>query len=174
MRHLADRIHTFYFLATPHRGSDLAKTLRNILKITYGRKSYVDELLRDSRSIWSVNDSFRHYADNLHLWSFYETWNSNLVVKNAIVVDRNSATLGYANEHVWPLEADHRSICKFDDQSDPNYKILRDCFLKSIEAIEVAGNVNVFGQWDTKAYLSKYLKNWLFPRPMDVIALQRC
>ena len=174
MRHLADRIHTFYFLATPHRGSDFAKTLRNILKITYGRKNYVDELLRDSRSIWSVNDSFRHYANDLHLWSFYETLNSNFVVKKAIVVDRNSATLGYPNENHGPLEADHRSICKFDDQSDPNYKILRNCFVKSIEAIEVAGNVNVLEEWDIKAYLSKYLKNWLLPRATNVVALQRC
>ena len=146
MRHLADRIHTIYFLATPHRGSDLAKILRNILRVTYGRKSYVDELLRDSRSIWSVNDSFRHYADDLQLWSFYETRNSNLAVKNAIVVDRNSATLGYAKERVWPLEADHRGICKFNDQSDPNYKILRNCFSKSIKEIEIAGNATVPSQ----------------------------
>ena len=143
MRHLADRIHSIYFLATPHRGSDYAKVLKNILRITYGRKNYINELLRDSRSIWSVNDSFRHCADDLQLWSFYETLNSNLLVKDAIVVDRNSATLGYAKEHVWPLEANHRNICKFDDRNDPNYKVLRSCFCKSIEAIESAGNAIV-------------------------------
>lgn len=140
MRHLADRIHTLYFLATPHRGSDFAKTLKNILKVTYGRKSYVDGLLKDSSAIWSINDSFRHYADDLQLWSFYETRKSKLIIKNGIIVDRNSATLGYAKEQVWPLEADHRGICKFENQEDANFRTLRGCFIKTIEEIEKKGN----------------------------------
>lgn len=98
LKKLASRIHTLYFLATPHRGSDLTKTLVNILRVSYGQKPFVMELDRNSRSIASINDSFRHLAEDLQLWSFYETIPSNIVIKNAMIVDKTSAILGYAKE----------------------------------------------------------------------------
>ena len=41
---LTKRFHTIYFLATPHRGSDSAKLLNNILQITNSSRSYVADL----------------------------------------------------------------------------------------------------------------------------------
>lgn len=135
MKELAGRIHSLYFLATPHRGSDLTKTLMNILKVSYGQKAFVSELERNSGFINSTNDTFRHYAENLQLWSFYETFPSQMVLTNVVIVDKSSATLGYAREHISPLNADHRDVCKFDLPSDPNYKILRNAFITTIDII---------------------------------------
>ena len=135
LKDLASRIHTLYFLATPHRGSDLAKTLTNVLKVSYGQKAFVTGLVRNSSLIHSINISFRHYAEDIQLWSFYETFPSNLVLTSALIVDESSGTLGYAKEHISPLNADHRGICKFDLPSDPNYKTLRNAFITTIDGI---------------------------------------
>lgn len=136
MKDLAGRVHSIYFLGTPHRGSDLAKTLSNILKISYGPKSFVTALERNSESIESINESFRHFADDLQLRSFYETVPLNLVfLTKEIIVDRSSAILGYRNERPVPLNADHRSICKFDTPSDPNYQTLRHAFIATLDSI---------------------------------------
>jgi hypothetical protein len=136
---LAARIHTMYFLATPHRGADLSQTLANILKVTCAQKPYVSELGRNSSSISVINDTFRHYAEDLQLWSFYETDPSNLKLFSSVVVDKDSATLGYPQERIALLNADHRGICKFDQPSDSNYKTLRNAFISTVESITAKG-----------------------------------
>lgn len=128
-----------FFLATPHRGSDLARTLSNILRVVYRQKPYVNELEPSSALLSSVNDTFRHYAQDLQLWSFYETIQSNLPGPKALIVDKVSATLGYPHERIALLNADHRGVCKFDQPSDPNYKTLRNAFITTIDAITVEG-----------------------------------
>ncbi|OBT74634.1 hypothetical protein VF21_06396 [Pseudogymnoascus sp. 05NY08] len=140
LRDLALRIHSLYFLATPHRGSHLAKTLSNILQVSfgpvsYGPKPFLGELNRTSETIISINDSFRHFSEDLQLWSFYETVPSNLVRMKILIVDKSSATLGYAREQSLLLNADHRGVCKFDRQSDPNYQTLRKSFITTIDSI---------------------------------------
>jgi hypothetical protein len=132
---LASRIHTLYFLATPHRGSDFTKILVKVLKVSHGPKPFLAELKRNSESIASVNDSFRHLADDLQLWSFYETVPTNLVFRSGMIVDKASATLGYAKERSSLLNADHRGVCKFDHPTDPNYQTLRNAFITTIDMI---------------------------------------
>ncbi|PGH18076.1 hypothetical protein AJ79_00703 [Helicocarpus griseus UAMH5409] len=132
---VSGRIHTLYFLATPHRGSDLADILVNILRVSYGARPFVTELRHNSEMIASINDSFRHFANDLQLWSFYETIPSNFVFTKAIVVHKLSATLDYATEKPSPMNADHRGICKFDQQTDPNYQTLRNAFTATIDNI---------------------------------------
>lgn len=131
-----------FFLATPHRGSDLARTLTNILKVTYGQKPYVNELERSSGLLSAVNDTFRHYAQELQLWSFYETLTTNILLSNAIVVEKSSAILGYAHERTALLNADHRGVCKFDQPSDPNYRTLRNALSGTADAITTEGLVS--------------------------------
>ncbi|PGH16119.1 hypothetical protein AJ80_05334 [Polytolypa hystricis UAMH7299] len=132
---ISSRIHTLYFLATPHRGSDLAAVLANILQTSFRQKQFVLELKRNSTLVASINDSFRHVADDVHLWSFYETIPASFIIKNAIFVDEVSATLGYPKERTTPLNADHRGVCKFDQPTDPNYITLRKAFISTIDAI---------------------------------------
>ena len=131
-----------YFLATPHRGADLAKTLSNILRVIYRQKPYVSELEPNSALLSSINDSFRHYAQDLQLWSFYETLQSSLPGTNAVVVDKVSATLGYSHERIALLNADHRGMCKFEQPSDSNYRTLRNAFTTTVNDITSKGKIS--------------------------------
>lgn len=140
LNEIANRIHTLYFLATPHRGADLAKTLEFVLKLSHSSKPYVNELERNSESIATINDSFRHVSKNLHLWSFYETLRSTIGGLQVLIVDQSSATLGYEKEKPVPLLADHRGISKYQNQEDSNYKTLRNHFVATIDMISSEGN----------------------------------
>ena len=124
-----------YFLATPHRGSDLAGTLDTILKVTYGHKVFVSELKRKSISVETINDSFRHYVGNLHLTSFYETQPLAKFAFQAMIVEKDSAILGYPNEQAIPLDADHRGVCKFLSPNDADYKTLRNALSATVDKI---------------------------------------
>ncbi|KFX96457.1 hypothetical protein V490_03341 [Pseudogymnoascus sp. VKM F-3557] len=75
-----------------------------------GPKPFLGELNRTSETIASINDSFRHFSEDLQLWSFYETAPSNLVRIKTLIVDKSSATLGYAREQSFLLNADHRGV----------------------------------------------------------------
>lgn len=121
-RALADRFAAIFFLATPHRGSDYATLLKKILKVAFER-AYIEDLERNSGAIQVINDQFRHVSGGLELWSFYET--QNMRPFSSPIVDPESAVLGYPGENQVPMTADHRSICKFETQSDPNYILLR-------------------------------------------------
>lgn len=54
---LVDRFVSFFFLATPHRGSSSAKMLKSLLKIAYDR-AYVGNLEPNSEAIQVINDGF--------------------------------------------------------------------------------------------------------------------
>ncbi|KAI2737765.1 hypothetical protein DTO013E5_5807 [Penicillium roqueforti] len=132
---LSERFTALYFLATPHRGADSAKTLRYLLKIAYDR-AYVGDLEPNSGAIQVINDEFRHFSAGLELWSFYETQNMKLF--SSLIVDPESAVLGYREEKQIPMAADHRSICKFDTPEDSNYALLRNALASTVSKIATA------------------------------------
>ncbi|PKX91768.1 NACHT and WD domain protein [Aspergillus novofumigatus IBT 16806] len=133
-RYLVKRIRAMYFLATPHRGSDSAKLLSNILNIAYSSRAYVSDLKRGSDAINLINDEFRRHSEDIDLWSFYETQKLSIGVFRVLIVDPDSATLGYREEKRIPLNADHRSICKFEAPSDPNYILIRNALASTINS----------------------------------------
>jgi pimeloyl-ACP methyl ester carboxylesterase len=125
---LGERFHTMIFLGTPHRGSGLAKVLNYSLKsvlMPYGSKAYVDDLKDDSIMLQLINDGFRHVSGNLQLRSFYEAVETQIGPTSSLIVSRESAVLGYPNEHSALINANHRGICKFHSPSDPNYLTIR-------------------------------------------------
>ncbi|KAI4162434.1 MAG: hypothetical protein LQ342_004000 [Letrouitia transgressa] len=132
--HIAARIHSLFFLATPHRGADSVQLLSNVLKITVpvGSKAYVDSLIPNSDAIQVINDGFRHAYQGIQLWSFFETMPTSL----GLIVEKDSAVLDLPGERVQLLNADHRNVCKFDDPSDSNYCTLRNAFISTIDSIE--------------------------------------
>ncbi|PYH64510.1 NACHT and WD domain protein [Aspergillus vadensis CBS 113365] len=132
---LVKRFHAIYFFATPHRGSDSAKLLENILKITHSSRAYVSDLKRGSSTIQSINDEFRNHSGKMELWSFYETYKLTVGLFSILIVDPDSATLGYREEQQIPLGADHRSICKFDAVTDPNYITVRNALALTVSRI---------------------------------------
>ena len=130
-RELASRILAMVFLATPHRGSDHATMLNNILRVSaaHGARPYISDLERASASLAGVNDSFRHYCDGLTLYSFFETRELSLgPTMSALIVPKESAIMGLPGERVSLMYADHRSICKFESPDDAGYATLTEAF----------------------------------------------
>ncbi|KAI0431150.1 NACHT and WD domain protein [Xylaria sp. FL1042] len=132
---LSHRICSMYFLATPHKGSDSARLFKNILQAAALSRDYVGDLEKGSAALRSINNEFRQYSHDVSLWSFYETEKLNIRVFNVLIVDPDSATLGYPEEKQIPMNADHRSICKFATPSDPNYIVLRDALAVTVSAV---------------------------------------
>jgi hypothetical protein len=92
---LGTRIHSIYFLATPHRGSDLARTLQNLVKAApTGDKPFVSNLERGSEAINMLNDQFRHVCEGIKIHSFTESVPTDWYIGSGLVVDQQSATLG--------------------------------------------------------------------------------
>lgn len=91
-----DRIQCIFFLATPHRGSDYAAVLNNILAVSgvMSSRHYITDLTTGSTSTELINKEFGRYASDLHIFSFYETLRMNLGVSSGLIVKKHSAILG--------------------------------------------------------------------------------
>ncbi|KAG9233799.1 NACHT and WD domain protein, partial [Amylocarpus encephaloides] len=131
------RMRCIFFLATPHRGSDSAQLLNNMLKVSgvMSSREYVTDLEKSSLSTQSINDEFRMFEDDLLLWSFYETLKTSLGMSSAMIVERDSAVLGYKNERTQYINANHREICKFDHPLDPNYLAIKNALASAVDEI---------------------------------------
>ncbi|KAH9893768.1 WD40-repeat-containing domain protein [Xylariomycetidae sp. FL2044] len=132
------RIHSIFFLATPHRGADSAKFVTRFLSasILHGSKSYVKELLPGSGTLQTINDEFRHVCENVNIWSFFESTATVAGPTTISIVDKESAVIGLPGEHVQYLNADHRHICKFESPDHANYVILHRCLSRTVQEIE--------------------------------------
>lgn len=87
-----------FFLATPHRGSDYAAVLNNVLKycgITglTSPRDYIKDLKSGSASTQLINDNFARHAKDLTIYSFCETL-PTISGSSALIVDKSSAILG--------------------------------------------------------------------------------
>ena len=131
MKDLVPRFRCMIFLATPHRGSESAKKLERFLRYTMflPSREYVNDLGRNAGAIQDINEDFRHVAGYIRLFSFYET----LKMANTMIVEKDSAILGYPDEQNQSVNANHRDICKFEKQTDPSYILIRNV-LASITA----------------------------------------
>ncbi|KAI0392005.1 hypothetical protein F5Y17DRAFT_467858 [Xylariaceae sp. FL0594] len=118
------------FLATPHRGTNLAQTLNRILDTTVltNSKQYVADLVKNSPTLQKLNEQFRHIAPRLDIVSFYETQPTSIGIKSARLRLR---FLDTQEEVSKALNADHHGVCKYDDPRDPNYISVRN-ILKSL------------------------------------------
>lgn len=130
---IAERMHSFYFLGTPHRGSDLAATLNNILRVSgAGRRAFVTGLEAKSELIRILNDQFRIHYHGIRLHTFYE---SQPTFPVGIIVSVESATLGYAEERTQLLNATHINLAKFESVEDSNYRSLRNRLAATVQQI---------------------------------------
>jgi len=136
---LGQRFHSMMFLGTPHRGSGLAKVLDYSLKsmvLLYGAKAYVDDLHTDSVMLQLINDGFRHISGDLQLRSFYEVVETQMGPTSSLIVNRESAVLGYPNEQSALINATHRGLCKFASPSEANYATVRNALASITKDIE--------------------------------------
>ncbi|KAK2599454.1 hypothetical protein N8I77_011208 [Diaporthe amygdali] len=114
------------FLSTPHRGADLANFLQKVLSAApiSSPKQYVADLIKKGPFLQMVNEQFRHCAPSLQIFSFYETLQTPVGFTSAMVLDQESAKLGYPGEVSRSLNADHHGVCKFVSVEDSNYKVV--------------------------------------------------
>ena len=133
---IAERLHAIFFLATPHRGSDMAALLTRILHVAHGARPFVQDLHRNSLATQSINDEFSHHSQKLQLFSFYETLPTNYGIGKGLVVDKDMAMLGYPNERTAYMHANHRDICKYADKSDPNYQTVRNALASVVGGLK--------------------------------------
>ncbi|KAL2024346.1 hypothetical protein VTK56DRAFT_8828 [Thermocarpiscus australiensis] len=134
---IARRIHTMFFLGTPHRGSDSAQIARIVrYSAGYGVKAFVDDLVPGSAALDQINDEFRHVCSNVRLWSYFEGVPTSFGLISSLVVEKESAILGLPGEHVQYMDADHRHLCKFESPISQNYVTLQRAFLTTIAELE--------------------------------------
>ena len=150
------------FLATPHRGTNLAELLDRILRSTLftNSKQYISELSKQSYTLQKMNEQFRHIAPRLDIISFYETQSTSIGLKSSRVVghccrpffvltkpvqmilEKDSSILGYPGEKSKALDADHHNVCKYDSPQDPNYVVVRNTLQSLIAKITATNRTN--------------------------------
>ena len=139
---LVRSISAIMFLSTPHRGSNLAETLNRILVASFqSARNFITDLNRSSMALEEINEQFRHIAPRLSIWSFYETLPTSIGLTKMIVLEKESAVLGYPREISRPLYADHHGVCKFSSPEDANYVSVRNALGSLVE--EIACQVDV-------------------------------
>lgn len=91
-----DRIKCIFFLATPHRGSDsdYIATLKSILRESGTSRRYIADLTTGSTSTQLINAEFTKYANDVQVFSFYETLRVKVGFCSKLIVDKASAILG--------------------------------------------------------------------------------
>lgn len=115
----------------------MAELLSRILQVSStGSRPFVSDLHPNSVSIQAINDEFPRHSKHLRLYSYYETNPMNFGVKKVIIVPKDSAVLGYENEQSSFLSnANHREVCKFLHDQDPNYLTVRNGIASVVDEI---------------------------------------
>ena len=93
---MVSQVYGIVFLATPHRGSQYAKILNNILStapLGAPPKAYVADLDAHATAIQDINEQFRSSCQDLALMSFFETHKIGFGVKFLVrIADHDQRT----------------------------------------------------------------------------------
>ena len=139
---LVRSVSAIVFLSTPHRGSNLAEILNRILVASFqSARNFIKDINRSSMALEEINEQFRHIAPRLSIWSFYETLPTRIGPRKIMVLEKDSAILGYSKEISRPLYADHHGVCKYSSPEDANYVSVRNALGTLAE--EIAGKMGV-------------------------------
>ncbi|SLM40558.1 Tetratricopeptide-like helical domain [Lasallia pustulata] len=110
-----DNTKAIAFLGVPHKGSDsawwatfAANALKGASIGTSTNTALVADLKKDSTTLTNISKQFVDRARDLIIYTFYETE----VLFGVVVVDERSALIGLPNEKLFPVNANHRMICK--------------------------------------------------------------
>jgi hypothetical protein len=92
---LSTRIRCIFFLSTPHRGSNYASILNNIISaVGLHSRQYLSDIATGSLSIQLLNDDFGKLAHELPIFSFWEREKMSVGPSSILVVEMDSAILG--------------------------------------------------------------------------------
>lgn len=155
-------ISAIIFLSTPHRGSNLAEVLNRVLTASFqSAKNFISDLNKNSSTLEEINEQFRHIAPRLSIWSFYEMLPTPVGPRRMMVLEKDSAILGYPNEISRPLYADHHGVCKFSSPEDVNYVSVRNALGSLAE--EIARDVGAFAEQTMVVKLEEEVFIYLTP-----------
>ncbi|KAH7161817.1 hypothetical protein EDB81DRAFT_610202, partial [Dactylonectria macrodidyma] len=125
------------FLGTPHRGSDTAYwgnllgKLADVLTLGSIRTQLLEDLKRKSAMLGATCTQFIERSESLHrIFSIYERQPTK---RSGLIVEEDSAVIGLPNEIPIPIEADHRSMCKFSNMRNEKYQMVLDCIVEMVE-----------------------------------------
>ncbi|KAK3987538.1 hypothetical protein QBC44DRAFT_294981 [Cladorrhinum sp. PSN332] len=124
---IADSTKGVAFFGTPHCGSDVANASRVIRDIvsfcTVGafRADLLRNLERSSDELVEIAAQFVERAIRLHIVTVYEGRPVGASV-GPVVVGKVSAVMNLPNEHLIPIDADHREVCRFSNQHDERFE----------------------------------------------------
>jgi WD40 repeat protein len=157
-QHIVCSISAIVFLATPHRGTNLAETLNRVLKVSFqSPRNFLADLNKSSLALEDLNEQFRHIAPKLSLFSFYETLPTAIGPKRIMVLEKDSSVLGYANEVSRALDADHHDVCKYDSPQDSNYVSVRNALKTLVNRLPSKGLGGMKNRTQDETKAIKYL-----------------
>ncbi|PVH74731.1 hypothetical protein DL98DRAFT_658590 [Cadophora sp. DSE1049] len=125
------------FMGTPHRGSDVAfwgrlfGTMADVFTPGSIRTQLLQDLQPKSSCLGDICLQFVERSQSLRIFTMYE----RLKIKGlpGLVVDKDSAILLLPNETPVPIEADHRSMCRFSSEKSEKFQLVLDCLRELIE-----------------------------------------
>ncbi|KAI1803224.1 hypothetical protein F4811DRAFT_525973 [Daldinia bambusicola] len=125
------------FFGTPHRGGNKAGiggVVANIARSLLGNPDNTFmSAVREGAFLELIDDDFRQLLENFQILTFYET---RPLGRFGIVVGQSSAILGLpgTREKQIALDKDHKSICKFSSDDDPEYQQVADNIASMVDS----------------------------------------
>ncbi|KAH6670519.1 hypothetical protein B0J14DRAFT_516061 [Halenospora varia] len=122
------------FFATPHRGSSylsmpvFSDTITEIMRLSWPLpEAIASRLSLNNGLLLEIDNDFKELATDFHIWSFFETVDSDLTNPDLIESERfpfhapitsiKSALLNLRHEVVYPLLSDHAQCASFDSDN---------------------------------------------------------
>ncbi len=124
------------FIATPHFGSQLANSIEKLGKILPSSVS-VNELMPNNPYLRDLNDWYRDNCESIPIKIYFEkykTTNNKLSWFKTLVVDETSSNPGITGVRPIPIDADHLSICRPENEERQIYMETRDFLEKHLSS----------------------------------------
>ena len=142
------------FFGTPHKGSPKAQVFSKIQRFvarsipdkTLGMRSQLVDALHNTSLLQEISNEFEPLMSRILTFNCWEMEKSDLVyTRDYIVGESSAAPIGQSTGRLG-IPADHRGMCKFDDNNLPVFqmvvKILRQCSCVGRQKMEVQGREN--------------------------------
>ncbi|EFW20428.1 hypothetical protein D8B26_003189 [Coccidioides posadasii str. Silveira] len=127
------------FLGTPHNGSDVAKfgsLLQSICGAVLPKKLFdtspqlIQSLKTDNEHLQIINRDFVQIIDRFRIYFFHESKPMDLKSTRAFIVDEASAAPLMDGVERMGIEADHGSMCRFEDRNSPGYEAVSEAVFR--------------------------------------------
>lgn len=129
---ILDNVAGVIFLATPHKGAALA----NALSLLGGVSSNVlSELKKGRDQLEELQEFYVHRASEKQIQT--QAYSEGHKTGGAFVVAKDSANPGTTDGFPTPVDANHVEICKFGNDNDPTYRMIRQFVRKCLEDLDI-------------------------------------